>query len=260
MSDAGRRPRLPDFDARAGAYDLLRPADNAWWRLFDVLVEEGDLRGRRVLDIGCGTGRLVAALVERAHAKAWGVDASEEMLAVARTRAPRGSGFRHGRAEELPFRDGWFDRATMALVVHLVDRPAAFAEARRVCAEGGRLAIATFHPEHFDTYWLNEWFPSIRAVDRARFPAPDELERDLLGAGFGQVAFTRVSSSLTIDRATAIERVRGRHISTFDLLDEDELAAGTERAVAELPELVESRLEHVVAVASGADAMLAENL
>jgi ubiquinone/menaquinone biosynthesis C-methylase UbiE len=260
MSDAGRRPRTPDFDARADTYDVLRPADEAWWRLFDVLVEEGDLRGRKVLDVGCGTGKLLAALAERAHAKAWGVDASKEMLAVARTRLPAAVGLRPGRAEELPFRDGWFDRATMALVVHLVDRPTAFAEARRVCAEGGRLAIATFHPEHFDTYWLNEWFPSIRAIDRARFPAPAELERELLGAGFGHVACTRVSSSLTIDRATAIERVRGRHISTFDLLGEEELTAGTARAVAELPEVVESRLEHVVVVASGAGAMLGKNL
>ena len=54
--------------------------------------------------------------------------------------------------------------------------------------------------------------------------------------------------------------MRGRHISTFDLLDEEELREGTERAVAELPEVVESRLEHVVVVASGAGAMLGTNL
>ena len=35
-------------------------------------------------------------------------------------------------AERLPFKDGWFERAVMWLVVHLVDRPQAFAEARRV--------------------------------------------------------------------------------------------------------------------------------
>jgi ubiquinone/menaquinone biosynthesis C-methylase UbiE len=75
--------QTPDFDARAATYDALRPPGQAWWRLFEVLVEEGDLRGRKVLDVGCGTGKLLAALVERAHARAWGVDSSEE-LSVAR--------------------------------------------------------------------------------------------------------------------------------------------------------------------------------
>jgi hypothetical protein len=51
------------------------------------------------------------------------------------------------------------------------------------------------------------------------------------------------------DRATALARIRGRHISTFDLLDEDEIRAGTERAARELPERVEYRLEWLIAVA-----------
>ena len=81
-----------------------------------------------------------------------------------------GIGVRQARAEALPFRDAWFDRVAMSLVVHLIDRPAAFAEARRVLAPAGRLAIATFHRDHFDTYWLNELFPRIPEIDRVRFP------------------------------------------------------------------------------------------
>ena len=107
------------------------------------MIREADLAGRRVLDIGCGTGRFLAQLSEKA--KAWGVDASPEMLEVARTRAGS-AGLKLGRAEELPFKDGWFERATMWLVAHLVDRPRAFAEARRVLSGHGRLAVATFDP------------------------------------------------------------------------------------------------------------------
>ena len=47
----------------------------------------------------------------------------------------------------------------------------------------------------------------------------------------------------------ALAKIEGRHISTFDLLDEAELREGTERARRELPERVEYGLEWLVAVA-----------
>lgn len=239
----------PDFDARAPFYDALRPPGASWWHLFDVLVEEGDLRGHRVLDVGCGTGRLLQALHERAYAKAWGVDASEEMLRVARASLPTAIGLRLGTAEELPFRAGWFERLTMSLVVHLVDRPRAFAEARRVLTGDGRLVIATFAPDHFEAHWLSPWFPSLEALDRARFPTGDELHEALMAAGFAHVAAVPISSIETTDRETALTRIRGRHISTFDLLPPDEVRDGTARAERELPETIDVRLDWLVVTA-----------
>jgi SAM-dependent methyltransferase len=171
------------------------------------------------------------------------------MLAVARERVPRGVGLRQGRAEELPFKDGWFDAVVLSLVIHLVDRPRALAEAARVLAPGGRVAIATFAPAHFDVYWLNPWFPGIAAVDRERFPTPEQLERELLAAGFRGVRSARRSWTGAIDREEALDRIRGRHISTFDLLSEEELAAGLARAERELPAQVETRLEQLVVAA-----------
>ncbi len=212
-------------------------------------MREGDLSGRRVLEVGCGTGRFLAALAGRA--KAWGVDPSPEMLAVARGRA-HGAGLKLGTAEELPFKDAWFERAAMWLVVHLVDRPRALAELRRVLEPGGRLVIATFDPEHFEEFWLNELFPSLERIDRERFPAGEKLEAELVAAGFGDVRLTRLSQRASIDREAALERIRGKHISTFDLLDEAEYAAGLERAERELPERVDYRLEWLLATATRA--------
>jgi SAM-dependent methyltransferase len=199
-----------------------------------------------VLEVGCGTGRFLAALAGRA--KAWGVDPSQEMLEVARGRV-HGAGLKLGLAEELPFKDRWFERAAMWLVVHLVDRPRAFAELHRVLSPGGRFAIATFDPVHFDAFWLNALFPSLEAVDRARFPTGEQLEEELPAAGFDEVRLTRISQESWIDRQVALERIRGKHISTFDLLDDDEYAAGLAKAERELPERVDYRLEWLLVTA-----------
>jgi SAM-dependent methyltransferase len=241
--------RRPDFAARAADYDRLRPAGDAWWRLFDVLVEEADLRGRRVLDVGCGTGRLAAALAERAVARVWAIDPVAEMLEIARRRGRDGIGFKLARAEELPFRDGWFDAAVYWLSVHLVDRPRAFAETARVLARGGRLALVTFDPEHFTHHWLNPWFPSIEPVDRARFPTPDELATELSEAGFAGMHLLPIRERAVMTRAVALERIRGGHISTFDLLDPEEVRSGTERAERELPDEIAWEPRWLVVVA-----------
>jgi SAM-dependent methyltransferase len=240
--------RAPDFDARAASYDDLRPQDDSWWLAFDALVDLGDLRGRRVLDVGCGTGRLLAALAEKASAKAWGVDASAQMVEEARRTLPASIGVRPGSAEGLPFRDAWFDRVTMSLVLHLLDRPVALAEARRVVGDDGRIAISTFHPDHFATYWALPWFPSIRTIDEARFAGPDVLAAELQDAGFPQVELRRVSAEVVLDREGALRRIRGRHISTFDLLAPEEVAEGIARAERELPEQIVSRHERLIVV------------
>jgi SAM-dependent methyltransferase len=202
-----------------------------------------------VLDAGCGTGRLSAALADAGIARVWGVDKSPEMLAVARAKTRR-AGFKEGRLESLPFRDGWFDAAVAWLVVHLVDRPAAFAELRRVLRPRGRLAVVTFDPAHFSEFWLNRYFPSLEAVDRARFPGREALTRQLEEAGFAETRVLRLSQGGSLDREAALRRIRKRHISTFDLLEEEEVVRGSELAERELPDRVEYRIEWLVAVAS----------
>jgi len=167
------------------------------------------------------------------------------MAAVARERL---STVKVALAERLPFKDGWFERAVMSLVIHLLDRPRAFAEAARVLRPEGRLVIATFDYAHFERYWLNRFFPSLEGIDRARFPDAEGLRDELAAAGFGSVELFPLSQRGRMDRAEAIERVRGRFISTFQLVDEDEYRTGLERMESELPDESEYRLEWLVAV------------
>jgi SAM-dependent methyltransferase len=237
--------RPPDFGSLAATYDELRPVDDNWWELFELLVREADLAGRRVLDVGCGTGRVAAALAERGS-RVWGVEPSPEMAARARE---RGVDVKVARAERLPFKEGWFERAVLWLVVHLVDRPAVLAELARVLAPGGRVAIATFDPAHFERYYLNLLFPSLERTDRERFPEPGTLAGELRAAGF-EPRLIPLSQRGELSREEALRRVRGRFISTLRLLDEAEFEQGLARAERELPERVEFELHWTVAVAS----------
>jgi ubiquinone/menaquinone biosynthesis C-methylase UbiE len=204
-----------------------------------------------VLDVGCGTGRLAALLAERHGCKVWGVDVSAEMLAVARERVPRGVGLKRAAAESLPFRDGTFERAVMTLVVHHLDRPRAFVELARVLEPGGRLALLTFDPPSFEGYYLNRYFPSIRAIDSARFPDAQVLDRELRASGFADLSVHRHTQHRTISRDAALAKIRGRHISTFQLIDADEYASGLERAERELPATIEYGDRLIIVTAAG---------
>jgi len=238
-----------DFDPKAERYDELRPVDGAWWESFAAIARIGDFRGRRALEVGCGTGRLARALEERELARVWAVDPSRAMVERARA---LGVNARVARGEALPFKRGWFERAVMRMVAHLVDRPRVFAELARVLGAGGRIVVATEDPDTFDDVWLTRFFPSVPAIERARFPGEDALREELTSAGFAAPTFERLDVVRRLDREHVLATIRGRAFSTFDLLPPDEYAHGLARAEAELPESFDHRFRWLFAAAERA--------
>jgi len=185
-----------------------------------------------VLDVGCGTGRLEVALASRA--RVWGVDAEPQMLDVARRSAPEAT-FKLGRAEELPFKDGWFERVVFRMSLHLLDRRRALAESRRVLGADGRIVIATPDPAQFGSSWFDPFFPSLADVDRERMPSREALEEELFASGFVAPRIASLVQGKTITRDEALAKVRAKAFSTFQLISRDEYEAGLARAERELP-------------------------
>jgi SAM-dependent methyltransferase len=219
----------------AERYDELRASEAQLAGQFEFTVAEGLGAATRLLDVGCGTGALVAAAVERLGVRAWGVDASEPMLAKARERRVKGAAFKLAQADDLPFRKGWFDAVMMRLVVHALGdrRSAALSEARRVLAAEGRLFIWTFAPDHFTGHHLRTYLPDLPAVDLARFPSAEELTGELADAGFGDVRLCWFEQGGSVSRERAAEQLRARHLSTIHLLPPEQVAAAAERLEAE---------------------------
>ena len=99
----------------------------------------------RALDAACGTGRHTARLVDLGH-DVIGVDETEAMLSVARTRVP-GAYFQVGALTALPLGNGEVDLAVCSLALtHLAELRPAVAELRRVLRAGGRVVVSDVHP------------------------------------------------------------------------------------------------------------------
>lgn len=112
-----------------------------------LLALAGVRDGETVVDVGCGAGLLThpAAAAAGPAGRAYGVDVSPEMLALARERRPSEVCWVRGDATRLPFAAGSVDKVVCGGVLnHLADVRPALAEYARVLAPSGRLAVSAW--------------------------------------------------------------------------------------------------------------------
>jgi ubiquinone/menaquinone biosynthesis C-methylase UbiE len=250
LPPALRRRTSEHFDQLAARYSELRASDASVDPVTEAVAGIGALRGCRVLDVGCGPGTVLQQLIRAYDVDGVGVDASAEMIAAARREAPEVGEFRLGAAERLPFEDGEFDAVLMRMVVHHIDRPLAFAEAKRVLGSGGRFVITTSDPDAIPGFWLSRYFPTFSDIDRARFPNGEMLREELEQLAFTDVRVLPYTLPRRFDRQAALEKLRARAYSTFALMSDEEYRSGVAAAEAGLPAVVEYdlRLLNVIAV------------
>ncbi|WP_137130240.1 metalloregulator ArsR/SmtB family transcription factor [Rhizobium sp. FY34] len=124
----------------------------------------GDDMVDSLLDLGTGTGWILQ-LFQSQYRRAVGIDASRDMLSVARANLDRDSilkaSVRHGDIFNLPVEAGDFDLVTIHQVLHFLEQPErAIAEAVRVLRPDGRLIIVDLAPHGFD--YLREEHAHLR--------------------------------------------------------------------------------------------------
>ncbi|MGO8851082.1 class I SAM-dependent methyltransferase [Mycobacterium sp.] len=169
--------------AEARAYDAW--FDKPWgahaWAVELAAVDEAlpDHRDQTVVEVGCGTGRLVDHLAGR-DARVLGVDVSAGMLAAAAARVP--GRLIRADARHLPLPDAIAGAAVTIATLEFVDPAAVLAELARITRPGGRIVALTLNPS---SPWGLLDRPTRRApFSTATFVTRDELRR--LGSRHGR--------------------------------------------------------------------------
>jgi SAM-dependent methyltransferase len=167
------------------------------------LIRPGDLG----LDVGCGTGEVMALLAQAGAGAVVGTDLSPHALAHAAARAgPGGAGpLLAARAEQLPFPDGCADVVVSLEVIEHVDSDlAALHEYRRVLRKGGTLLVTV---PAYESLWgeHDDW-----AGHRRRYGA-GQLGRTVGRAGF-DVTRTSYYFSFLVPPAYAVRRTPLRRL------------------------------------------------
>lgn len=184
-----------DFDKIARTYDRLNRVMtlglDRCWRKHAVKGLHGN-----VLDVACGTGDMVVELLKQGCIVT-GVDLSEEMLAIAKVKAPTAT-YMIADAESLPFEDAAFDTVTCAFGVrNFVHLEQGLQEMLRVLKPGGRMVVlelatpdsAIVKPFYrFYTKHIIPWLGSRIAGNRGAYTyLPESIERFPKGDAFLEI-------------------------------------------------------------------------
>lgn len=211
--------------------DLSASVRAIWTDAFRAAVPPAPLR--RLLDVGCGTGRFTALLADVFGCPAIGVDGSPAML---RERAlPVGTPvtFVSAEAPALPLRNASIDLALLSMVYHLLasagTERAALGELHRVVQRNGWVLVRTPTLELVDGISWLPFFPGARALDNARLPARADLVETFERTGFTTQAHRTIEQEFARSPLEALEKVRRRPFSTLRLLSDDAFDEGLAR-------------------------------
>lgn len=169
-----RQNNTSDRSAVLHDYARLAPAYDSRWSFYirvtsrETIARLSVQASDTVLDIGCGTGAMLAQLAALYPDTSFcGVDASSEMLDIANLRLPSTIELTQGWAEELPYPDGRFNTVVSCNMFHFIRRPdAALDEMLRVLRPNGTLVMTDWCDDYLACK-LCDWY--LRWCDRSHF-------------------------------------------------------------------------------------------
>jgi ubiquinone/menaquinone biosynthesis C-methylase UbiE len=137
------------YNKIADIYHSDRVKNKLFWNEFlempATLSLLKNIRNKRILDLGCGSG-IYAKLLKSRGAQVYGIDISSKMIDIARANV-KGADFRVGSVYNLPYKTGYFDVVVSAFVVeHFTELDAAFKEIRRVLKKNGFFVFSIGNP------------------------------------------------------------------------------------------------------------------
>ncbi len=138
------------YNIIAKRYHKLRTRGQGWF--YNEMLEMpttlkllGNVKGKKILDLGCGTG-IYAKILTKKGAKIKGIDISEEMIKIAKKENPKVE-FKVGNMDNLPYKNKEFDIILAALSInYLKEWYGVFKEVRRVLKNKGMFVFSTSNP------------------------------------------------------------------------------------------------------------------
>lgn len=152
------------FEQIANDYDAWKKKSSYYYALLADIYREFVPAGASVLEIGCGTGTLLASLAPR---RGVGVDFSERMVAIASAKHPN-LVFIAADAERLDLGETFDFVIVPDVIEHLTDVPAMFRSARRCCRPGSRVIVTCVNPL---------WAPALHLAERLGLKMPEGEHR-----------------------------------------------------------------------------------
>ncbi len=198
------------FESIADDYDAWKAKSSYYHALLAEIYRELVPAGASVLEIGCGTGALLASLSPR---RGVGVDLSDRMAAIASAKFPHLT-FLAADAERLALEETFDWVIVPDVIEHLTDVAAMFRSARRACGPGARVIVTSVNPL---------WAPVLHLVERLGMKMPEGEHRWLSAA-----TLCRTAREAGLDAVS----VRGRILCPARV---PALAALLNRAAARLP-------------------------
>ncbi len=226
---------MTDYDLTdiPAAYDRARDHGPAvvhlWMRAVAEYVDGESIR--RILDLGCGTGRFTEGLASQFDAEVIGLDPSSKMLEIARGKQ-RDARVRYelGRAEEIPLAAESVDIVFMSMSMHhFTDRAAAARECRRVLSTTGRVIIRTATREQIESYPYSPFFPASIPLMESTLPGRSDVAAIFASAALDLVTWKLVAQTIAPDWAAYAEKLAAGGDSILARLSKQDLEDGLAR-------------------------------